>query len=136
MGKLSYFLYQKGLSVAKPEFLDIAEFASPEWFQVAETIMKDNHRDGRHRILDLVLTPRRVKVHPKRKQLLQLLGLFLTKGILDERRRVVEFIDQNIGLFSENNEAIYGPLLTAQRDSDIIISNTAESVIRRLKGED
>ncbi len=136
MGKLSYFLYQKGLSVAKPEFLDIAEFASPEWFQLVETIMKDNHRDGRHRILDLVLTPRRVKVHPKRKQLLQLLGLFLTKGILDERRRVVQFIDQNIGLFSKSDEAIYAPLLTAQRDSDSIISNTAESAISRLKGED
>lgn len=135
MGKLSYFLYQKGMSAAKPEFLDIAEFASPDWFRVAETIMKDNHRDGRHRILDLILTPRRIKVHPKRKQLLLLLGLFLRKGILDERRRVVQFIDQNIGLFSESDDDIYGPLLTAQRDSDIIISNTAELAIQRLKGE-
>jgi hypothetical protein len=135
MGKFSYFLYQKGLSVAKPEFLEIAEFASPDWFRLAETIMKDNHRDGRHLILDQVLTPRRIKVHPKRKQLLQLLGLFLRKGILDERRRVVQFIDQNIGLFSESDDDIYGPLLTAQRDSDTVISNTAESAIQRLKGE-
>jgi len=135
MGKFSYFLYQKGLSVAKPEFLEIAEFASEDWFRVAETIMKDNNRDGRHRILDQVLTPRRITVHPKRKQLLQLLGTFLRKGILDERRRVVQFIDQNIGLFSENDEDIYGPLLTAQRDSDIVISNTAELAIQRLKGE-
>jgi len=135
IGKFSYFLYQKGLSVAKPEFLEIAEFASEDWFRVAETIMKDNNRDGRHRILDQVLTPRRITVHPKRKQLLQLLGTFLRKGILDERRRVVQFIDQNIGLFSENDEDIYGPLLTAQRDSDIVISNTAELAIQRLKGE-
>ena len=135
MGKFSYFLYQKGLSVAKPEFLEIAEFASEDWFRIAETIMKDNNRDGRHQILDQVLTPRRIKVHPKRKQLLQLLGTFLRKGILDERRRVVQFIDQNIGLFSESDEDIYGPLLTAQRDSDTVISNTAESVIQRLKGE-
>jgi len=136
MGKFSYFLYQKGLSVAKPEFLDIAEFASEDWFRLAETTMKDNDRDGRHRILDQVLTPRRIKVHPKRKQLLQLLGVFLRKGILDERRRVVQFIDQNIGLFSETDEDIYGPLLTAQRDSDIVISNTAELAIKRLKGEE
>jgi hypothetical protein len=135
MGKFSYFLYQKGLSVAKPEFLDIAEFASDDWFRIVETIMKDNNRDGRHRILDQVLTPRRIKVHPKRKQLLQLLGSFLRKGILDERRRVVQFIDQNIGLFSESDEDIFGPLLTAQRDSDTVISNTAELAIQRLKGE-
>ena len=135
MGKFSYFLYQKGLSVAKAEFLDIAEFASEDWFRIVETIMKDNNRDGRHRILDQVLTPRRIKVHPKRKQLLQLLGTFLRKGILDERRRVVQFIDQNIGLFSVSDEEIYGPLLTAQRDSDTVISNTAESVIQTLKGE-
>jgi hypothetical protein len=135
MGKFSYFLYQKGLSSAKPEFLDIAEFAGPDWFRIAEAIMKDNHRDGRHRILDQVLTPRRIKVHPKRKELVQLLGLFLRKGILDERRRVVQFIDQNIGLFSENDDDVMGPLLTAQRDSDTIISNTAESAIQRLKGE-
>jgi hypothetical protein len=135
MGKFSYFLYQKGLSVAKPEFLDVAEFASEDWFRVAETIMKDNNRDGRHRILDQVLTPRRIKVHPKRKQLLLLLGTFLRKGILDERRRVIQFIDQNIGLFSESDGDIYGPLLTAQRDSDTVISNTAESAIQRLKGE-
>lgn len=135
MGKFSYFLYQKGLSVAKPEFLDIAEFASEDWFRLAETIMKDNNRDGRHRILDQVLTPRRIKVHPKRKQLLLLLGTFLRKGILDERRRVVQFIDQNIGLFSERDDDIYGPLVTAQRDSDTVISNTAESAIQRLKGE-
>lgn len=135
MGKFSYFLYQKGLSVAKPEFLDIAEFASEDWFRLAETIMKDNNRDGRHRILDQILTPRRIKVHPKRKQLLLLLGTFLRKGILDERRRVVQFIDQNIGLFSESDADIYGPLLTAQRDSDTVISNTAESAIQRIKGE-
>lgn len=135
MGKFSYFLYQKGLSVAKPEFLDIAEFASEDWFRLAERIMKDNNRDGRHRILDQVLTPRRIKVHPKRKQLLLLLGTFLRKGILDERRRVVQFIDQNIGLFSERDDDIYGPLVTAQRDSDVVISNTAESAIQRLKGE-
>lgn len=135
MGKFSYFLYQKGLSVAKPEFLDIAEFASEDWFRLAETIMKDNNRDGRHRILDQILTPRRIKVHPKRKQLLLLLGTFLRKGILDERRRVVQFIDQNIGLFSECDADIYGPLLTAQRDSDTVISNTAESAIQRIKGE-
>jgi hypothetical protein len=135
MGKFSYFLYQKGLSVAKPEFLDIAEFASEDWFRIVETIMKDNNRDGRHRILDQVLTARRIKVHPKRKQLLQLLGTFLRKGILDERRRVVQFIDQNIGLFSVNDEDIYGPLLTAQRDSDTVISNTAELAIQTLKGE-
>ena len=135
MGKLAYFLYQKGLSVAKPEFLEIAEFASDDWFRIVETIMKDNNRDGRHRILDQVLTPRRIKVHPKRKQLLQLLGTFLRKGILDERRRVVQFIDQNIGLFSVSDEDIYGPLLTAQRDSDTVISNTAELVIQTLKGE-
>jgi hypothetical protein len=135
VGKFSYFLYQKGLSVAKPEFLDIAEFASDDWFRIVETIMKDNNRDGRHRILDQVLTPRRIKVHPKRKQLLQLIGSFLRKGILDERRRVVQFIDQNIGLFSENDEDIFGPLLTAQRDSDTVISITAELAIQRLKGE-
>jgi hypothetical protein len=97
--------------------------------------MKDNNRDGRHRILDQILTPRRIKVHPKRKQLLLLLGTFLRKGILDERRRVVQFIDQNIGLFSESDADIYGPLVIAQRDSDTVISTTAESAIQRLKGE-
>jgi hypothetical protein len=134
MSKIGYFLYQKGLGVAKPEYLDVAEFASQEWFRLAETIMKDNHRDGRHHILDFLLH-RRIRVHPKRKEILRLIGVFLTKGILDERRRVVKFIDENISLFNPNDEGIYGPLLNAQRDSDIIISNTAESVIAKLRGE-
>jgi hypothetical protein len=134
MSKLGYFLYQKGLGVAKPEYLDVAEFASQDWFRLAETVMKDNHRDGRHHILDFLLH-RRIRVHPKRRELLKLMGVFLTKGILDERRRVVKFIDENISLFNQNDEVIYGPLLNAQRDNDTIISNTAESAIAKLRGE-
>jgi hypothetical protein len=134
MSKLGYFLYQKGLGVAKPEYLEVAEFASQDWFHLAATIMKDNHRDGRHRILDFILH-RRTRVHPKRKELLRLMGVFLTKGILDERRRVVKFIDENISMFNQNDEVIYGPLLTAQRDSDMIISTTAESAVMKLRGE-
>ena len=134
MSKLGYFFFQKGLGVAKPEYLDVAEFASQDWFHLAEVIMKDNHRDGRHRILDLLLH-RRVRVHQKRKELLKLMGVFLTKGILDERRRVVQFIDQNISMFTQNDETIYGPLLTAQRDSDVMISNIAESAVMKIRGE-
>ncbi|HSE40979.1 MAG TPA: hypothetical protein VLH08_09470 [Acidobacteriota bacterium] len=134
MSKIGYFLYQKGLGVAKPDYLDVAEFASQDWFRLAETIMKDNHRDGRHRILDHLLH-RRIRVHPKRKELMRLIGVFLTKGILDERRRVVKFIDENITLFNPNDEAIYGALLNAQRDSDSITSNTAESAVMKLRGE-
>jgi hypothetical protein len=134
MSKLGYFLYQKGLGVAKPDYLDIAEFASADWFRLAEVIMKNKHRDGRHRILDLLLH-RRLRTHPKRKELLKLMGVFLTKGILDERRRVVQFIDQNISMFSQDDDGIYGPLLTAQRDSDVIISNTAESAVMKIRGE-
>ena len=96
--------------------------------------MKDNHRDGRHRILDLLLH-RRIRVHQKRKDLLKLMAVFLTKGILDERRRVVQFIDQNVSMFSQNDETIYGPLLTAQRDSDVMISNIAESAVMKIRGE-
>jgi hypothetical protein len=134
MSKMGYFLYQKGLGVAKPEYLDVAEFASQDWFRLAETIMKDNHRDGRHRILDHLLH-RRIRVHSKRKELMKLTGIFLSKGILDERRRVVKFIDENISLFNQNDEAIYGALLNAQRDSDTIISNTAESAVMKLRSE-
>jgi hypothetical protein len=134
--KISWFLYQKGMGTVRPMFLHLATFADSQWFEVAQTLIKDNHREGRHMILDQVLQPRRFKSHPKRNELLRLLGQFLSKGILDERRRVVQFIDTNPTLFSTTDDPLYGPLLTAQRDSDIMIANTAESALKKLKGED
>jgi hypothetical protein len=64
------------------------------------------------------------------------LGFFLTKGILDERRRVVRYIDDHPSYFHVKDEALFGPLMTAQRDSDIQIANMAESAVKKLKGED
>lgn len=133
--KISWFFYQKGMGVAKPEFLYMAKFAEPEWFKIAETIIKDNNLEGRQVILDQLLQPKNLQGHPKRPQFLRMLGQFLTKGILDERREIVKFLDEHIELIDIKDDAIYGPLFTAMRDSDIIIANTAESAVQKLKGE-
>jgi hypothetical protein len=135
--KVSWFLYQKGLmSVAKPDFLTMAKFADDQWFKIAETLYKDNNLEGRSLVLDQLLQSRYLKSHPKRPLFLKMLGKFLSKGILDERRRIAKYIDDNPTLFSTTDDALYGPLMTAQRDSDTRIANTAESAVKKLRGED
>lgn len=133
--KISWFMYQKGMGVAKPDFLFLAKFADADWFKVAETLMKDNHLEGRQIILDQLLQPKIMKSHPKRTQFLRMLGQFLSKGLLDERREVVKFVDEHIDLFTVKDEPLYGPLMTAQRDSDTVISLAAESAVQKIRGE-
>lgn len=135
--KISWFLYQKGLSgVAKPDFLNMAKFPDPEWFKIAETLMKDNNLAGRDLALDYLLEKKNfAKSQPKRVQIMRMVGQFLSKGLLDEKRRVVKYIDENASLFAATDDPVFGPLMTAQRDSDTVIALTAETAIRRIKGE-
>lgn len=135
--KISWFMYQKGLSgVARPGFLNMAGFGKDDWFKLAETLMKDNNMDGRSLILDQVLKPVVLRSHPKRAQFLRMLGQFLSKGILDERFRVAKFIEQNPTVFKTSDDPIFGPLMTAMRDSDTRIATTAERAVKILRGED
>ena len=135
--KIAWFLYQKGLSgVARPDFLTVVKFGDDEWFKVADTLMKDNNLDGRSLILDQLLKPGPMKSHPRRNQMLRMLGQFLSKGILDERFRVAKFIEKNPTLFKTTDDPIFGPLMTAMRDSDTRIATTAERAVKLLRGED
>lgn len=135
--KISWFMYQKGLSgVARPDFLYMAGFGKDDWFKLAETLMKDNNMDGRALILDQVLKPGALRSHPRRNQFLRMLGQFLSKGILDERFRVAKYIEQNPTLFKTTDDPIFGPLMTAMRDSDTRIATTAERAVKILRGED
>jgi hypothetical protein len=135
--KISWFLYQKGLSgVAKPDFLNMARFPDPQWFKVADTLIKDNNVGGRELTLDYLLEQKNFRPNPKRSQILRMTAFFLSKGLLDERRRVVKYIDDNSALFSSKDDLLFGPLMTAQRDSDTVIAVTAESAVRKIKGEE
>jgi len=133
--KISWFLYRKGSGKVKPEYLYLAKVGDPEWFGVAQTLIKDKNLDGRREVLSQLLQSRYYKGHPQRKSFLAMLSDLLRKGILDERRLIVKFLDQNISLFSTKDEQLYGALVTAQRDSDITIANTAEAAVKKLKGE-
>ena len=133
--KISWFLYQKGFGIAKPEFLLMTRVGDPKWVQIAETLFKDNHLEGRSLVLDQILQMRHFQNHPKRNQYLRMLGQYLSKGIIDERRRVARYLDDNSGLFSANDEGIIGALITAQRDKDQITAVTAESAVLKIRGE-
>lgn len=133
--KISWFLYRKGSGKVKPEYLYLAKVGDPEWFGVAQALIKDKNLEGRREVLNLLLQSRYYKGHPQRKSFLSMLSDLLRKGILDERRLIVKFLDQNISLFSTKDEVLYGALVTAQRDSDITIANTAEGAVKKLKGE-
>jgi len=138
--KIAWFLYQKKLSVvAKPEFLSMVKLGDPKWFELAEILIKDNNLEGRDMILDQILQTRNLKNNPKRSQYMQMVLRFLAKGILDERRKIVKFVDNNSELFAQKDQirdSLLAFLLTAQRDSDHSISNTAESAYNKLKGDE
>lgn len=133
--KISWFFYQKGMGVAKPEYLFATKPGDADWFKVSETLMKDNHLEGRSVVLDQLLQTRNFKAHPKRNAFLRMMSQFLSKGILDERRRVAKYILDNSSLIQPSDDVIMGPLITAQRDSDIITSTTAEEALLKIRGE-
>ena len=133
--KISWFFYQKGMGVAKPEYLFATKPGDPDWFKISETLMKDNNLQGRSLVLDQLLQARNFKAHPKRSSFLRMTAQFLSKGILDERRRVAKYILENSGFFLPSDDLIMGPLITAQRDSDIITSTTAEEALLKIRGE-
>jgi len=133
--KISWFLYQKGIGIARPDYLFMVKVGDPQWQQIAETLFKDNNLEGRNLVLDQVLKPHHFKNHPKRNLFLRLLGQYLSKGIIDERRRIARYIDDNSGSFNAGDESIIGPLITAQRDKDQITAVTAEAALLKIRGE-
>lgn len=133
--KISWFLYQKGMGVAKPEFLFAVKPGDDYWFKIADVLFKDNHLEGRNLVLDQLLQIKNFRGHPKRAQFLRLVGRFMSKGILDERRRVVQYISDNAGLFPATEDVIMGPLITAQRDSDTVTATLAEEALFKIRGE-
>ena len=133
--KISWFLYQKGMGVAKPEFLFVTKAGDEQWLKIVDVLIKDNHLEGRNLALDQLLQPRNFRGHPKRFEFLKLMGRFLNKGILDERRRVVSFISDNASLFQEKDDILMGPLITAQRDHDTITATKAEEALLKIRGE-
>jgi len=134
MQNISWFLYQKGMGIARPEFLFMTKFGDAKWFQIAEVLMKDNHLEGRSLILDQLLQMSNFRPNQKRPQYLRMLAQFMSKGMLDERRRAVKYIDDSSALFSHQDDIIRGPLITAMRDKDTITAMTAESAIEKLGG--
>ncbi len=133
--KIAWFFYQKGMGVAKPEFLFATKPGDEQWFKISDVLIKDNHLEGRSLVLDQLLQARYFKAHPKRTEFLRMMGRFLNKGILDERRRVVQYIADNPSLFAPNDDIIMGPLITAQRDKDTITATTAEEALLKIRGE-
>jgi hypothetical protein len=133
--KIAWFLYQKGMGVAKPEFLFVTKPGDPEWFRIADVLIKDNHLEGRNLVLDQLLQARNFRSHPKRTEFLRMLARFLSKGILDERRRVVRYISDNSGFFQRGDDVILGPLITAQRDKDTMTATLAEEALIKIRGE-
>ena len=133
--KIAWFLYQKGMGVAKPEFLFVTKAGDEEWLKIVDVLIKDNHLEGRNLALDQLLQPRNFRGHPKRFEFLKLMGRFLNKGILDERRRVVSFISDNASMFQEKDDILMGPLITAQRDHDTITATKAEEALLKIRGE-
>jgi len=133
--KISWFLYQKGMGVAKPEYLFATKPGDPDWFKISETLIKDNDLKGRSLVLDQLLQSRNFKAHPKRGPFLRMAAQFLSKGILDERRRVAKYILDNSTLFLPSDDAIMGPLITAQRDSDTVTATTVEEALLKIRGE-
>ena len=133
--KIAWFLYQKGMGVAKPEFLFVTKAGDEQWLKIVDVLIKDNHLEGRNLALDQLLQPRNFRNHPKRFEFLKLMGRFLNKGILDERRRVVSFISDNASFFQEKDDILMGPLITAQRDHDTITATKAEEALLKIRGE-
>jgi hypothetical protein len=132
--KISWFFYQKGMGVARPEYLLMTKFADEQWFKIAEVLFKDNNLEGRSLVLDQLLKPQNFRSHPKRPQFLRLMSQYLSKGIVDERRRVSKYIDDFSDLFTSSNDTLRGALITAQRDKDTVTANTAESALEKLGG--
>jgi hypothetical protein len=133
--KISWFFYQKGMGVAKPEYLFATKPGDSDWFKISETLIKDNNLKGRSVVLDQLLQARNFKAHPKRSSFMRMTAHFLSKGIIDERRRVAKYILDNSGFFLSSDELIMGPLITAQRDSDVITANTVEEALLKIRGE-
>jgi len=133
--KIAWFFYQKGIGVAKPEFLFAIKPGAQEWFKIADVLMKDNHLEGRGLVLDQLLQGRNFRAHPKRTEFMRMMGKFLSKGILDERRRIARYMSENSGLFQRNDDVILGPLITAQRDKDTVTATLAEEALLKIRGE-
>ena len=134
--RISWFLYQKGIGRPNVNYLQLIRFGEVKWFRIAEALMEECGKGDRQQLLDHALQPKYLSGSIGRSRLIKLLSRFLTKGSLDEKRRVAEFMDAHSVLFSAKDEILIAGLLIARATGDNPTKSAAESALFRIRGKD
>ena len=94
--KIMKFLYGLGLKNFGEELLAELLQGSPEWFEIAESIMETDDIESRAEIINQITAKGYLDRAPQKQRLLELVYAFMRKGSSDERRSIVKSVFQGV----------------------------------------
>ena len=130
--KIKEFLYRKGMKKYGPEILRSKARGSQEWLAFGLSLLNENDFSTRTTFLKQATTRGFFEKTRAKKKVQEVLFDYLKRGLSDEKRVILTFIEQNIHLFSKEDDRFTAAIFGRQRDPDTVVANQAEAILKKI----
>ena len=132
--KLKVFksLYGMGLKNFGAMLLAELRKGGPEWMLFVQQLLAGSDYPTRKIALQQLTGRGFLEKHKEKARLMAMLLEFLGKGLGDEKRMVLKFIEQNLSLFPKDDDAFRARVLACQREKDPQLSALADSLLPKI----
>jgi hypothetical protein len=130
--KLFKSLYGVGLKGFGATLLTELKKGGPAWVAFVQQLLEGSDYATRKIAVQQLTGKGFLEKHPQRAQLQMMLLQFLAKGLGDEKRMALKFIDQNLRLFPTDDDNFRSKILALQREKDPQLSALADSLLPKI----
>jgi hypothetical protein len=130
--KMLKTLYGMGMKNFGPSLLGELKKGGLEWQSFVHQLLEGNDYPTRKIVVKQLTSRAFVERSPQKAKLIALMMDFLGKGLGDEKREIVKFIDQNLQLFPREDDGLRSKIMALQREKDIQLSAAADALLPKL----
>ncbi len=130
--KLFKSLYGMGLKNFGPTLLTELKQGGPEWTLFVQNLLEGSDFATRKVALQQIMKKGFIEKSKDRQRYLQMLYTVLQKGLSDEKRTTLKFVEQNLSLFPKDDDAFRSKVMALQRDKDPQLASAAEALLPKL----
>ena len=125
-------LYGMGLKNFGPTLLTELKKGGPEWTLFVQTLLQGEDWASRKVALQQLTSKGFLEKNKDRERYLQMIYAILQKGLGEEKRVALKFVDQNLALFPREDDAFRSKILALQREKDPQLSAAADALLPKL----
>lgn len=125
-------LYGMGLKNFGPTLISELRKGGPEWQAFVQTLLDGNDFASRKIALQQLCSKSFLERHKQKEMLIHLLLEFLAKGLGEEKKQALKFIEQNLAMFPTDDDTFRAKILALQREKDPGLSSMAQALLPKI----